>query len=165
MRRSLAPSQRNKLLLNDGDSNSAVNQAVRRNLNASDAGPGGTTTISRMPLFGFLEIPEKLNRQFRVPTGCVITEKTIELRKIKRLGKPNRFNIVRPGDNSNLLKQVQLRPSPDENADGDDDLEQLPTTASALPPFEPLVLWRDKEYAANCVEVSNWKHLTSCLLS
>ena len=31
--------------------------------------------ISRLPLFNFLEIPDHLNKQFKVPAGCVVTEK------------------------------------------------------------------------------------------
>ena len=29
--------------------------------------------IERMPLFGFLSIPENLNKQFKIPTGCKIS--------------------------------------------------------------------------------------------
>jgi hypothetical protein len=36
-------------------------------------------TISRLPLFGFLEIPEVLNKQFKVPSGCIITEELVAL--------------------------------------------------------------------------------------
>jgi hypothetical protein len=35
----------------------------------------GEMIIERMPMFGFLEIPSALNKQFRVPAGCVITKK------------------------------------------------------------------------------------------
>lgn len=30
-------------------------------------------TIERMPLFGFLTIPDALKRQFVIPKGCVVT--------------------------------------------------------------------------------------------
>jgi hypothetical protein len=34
----------------------------------------GDVVISRMPMFNFLEIPDSLRKQFKIPGGCLITE-------------------------------------------------------------------------------------------
>lgn len=67
MRRSLAPSQRGKVVVPSSSSSGpkAATKSDRDN----------EVTIARMPMFGFLEIPETLNKQFKIPAGCVITEK------------------------------------------------------------------------------------------
>lgn len=62
MRRSLAPSQRGSKPL------------VAVPVEKKPQNDGNQITISRMPMFGFLQIPEALNKQFKVPSGCVITE-------------------------------------------------------------------------------------------
>lgn len=65
MRRSLAPSQRRL-------SNEQKTKINTNNINK----PGdkdGDIVIERLPLFGFLSIPENLNKKFRVPSGCEIT--------------------------------------------------------------------------------------------
>lgn len=74
------------------------------------------------------------------------------MRKLKRLGNPNRFNIVRPGD---LGKGVFRSTTPFQQQFGDEEdaeEEQLPTTSN-LPPFEPLVLWADPNDPENKIEV------------
>jgi hypothetical protein len=43
--------------------------------NPVNAASDDMTTIERMPLFGFLSIPDNLKRRFKVPTGCLISEK------------------------------------------------------------------------------------------
>ncbi len=73
MRRSLAPSQQKlKPLLPPPAPSSSCGQKK-----ASNAATGGDDemTIRRMPMFGFLEIPDNLNKQFKIPSGCIITEK------------------------------------------------------------------------------------------
>lgn len=69
MRRSLAPSQRNKPILGQNDQVKPASTTKSSESNESDE-----MTIQRMPMFGFLEIPEGLNKQFKVPSGCEITE-------------------------------------------------------------------------------------------
>ena len=74
MRRSLAPSQLKK---NDSilpvDCEPAADSSNKRRLSSAP----GEVVIERMPLFGFLEIPGDLRKQFRVPTGCKITERYV----------------------------------------------------------------------------------------
>ena len=70
MRRSLAPSQKHKLLENKSAGTGSGRTNPTANANDDDM-----VTIQRMPLFGFLEIPKSLSQQFKVPTGCVLTEK------------------------------------------------------------------------------------------
>ncbi len=73
------------------------------------------------------------------------------MRKVKRLGTPKNFQIVRPGDYANtLVKHTGLS---SEDNDEDNEEEGLPTNVSSLPPFEPLVLWSHPEYSENKVEV------------
>jgi hypothetical protein len=73
------------------------------------------------------------------------------LRKVKRLGGPKQFHIVRPGDYANaLVRHTGL--SPDDGSEENDE-EGLPTSVSNLPPFEPLVLWSHPDDAENKVEV------------
>lgn len=79
-------------------------------------------------------------------------DRSIALRKVKRLGPPKNFHIVRPGDYANaLVKHTGF--SPEDNEDGENEEEDLPTNISSLPPFEPLVLWTHPDDAENKVEV------------
>ncbi len=71
MRRSLAPSQRGQLA---NDINKGGTSKTTTNANAVVK---EDVMISRLPLFGFLEIPEALNKQFKIPSGCIITERWI----------------------------------------------------------------------------------------
>lgn len=71
MRRSLAPSQ--VLKLKDGP----TDRTERSGADAPVLDDDGMTTIQRLPLFGFLEIPKEFNKQFKVPSGCVLTEKYV----------------------------------------------------------------------------------------
>lgn len=70
MRRSLAPSQRNKPVLDQNDATAKPASSTK----LSESNNKDEMTIERMPMFGFLEIPEGLNKQFKVPSGCEITE-------------------------------------------------------------------------------------------
>lgn len=65
MRRSLAPSQITNKKLNYNKPDSYEQTKCDSNM----------TTIERLPLFGFLEIPDNLNKQFKIPSGCSITKK------------------------------------------------------------------------------------------
>ena len=80
----------------------------------------------------------------------VLNNRGLALRKIKRLGTPNNFHIVRPGDYANnLIKHTQYSDSGSQ----DNDLEELPTNISSLPVFDPLVLWSHPDNAECKVEV------------
>lgn len=70
MRRSLCPSQTNNPLRRLNNEQNAIIHNDNNNISDKD-----TVTISRLPLFGFLEIPASLNKQFKLPSGCTITEK------------------------------------------------------------------------------------------
>jgi hypothetical protein len=69
MRRSLAPSQ----ILKPKEPSDISKQSNAGDKNASSE--DGMVTIQRLPLFGFLEIPQALSKQFKIPSGCVLTEK------------------------------------------------------------------------------------------
>lgn len=129
MRRSLAPSQRGSKPL------------VAVPVEKKPQNDGNQITISRMPMFGFLQIPEALNKQFKVPSGCVITEESIRLRKVKSLGGSRANCIIRPGQYQAFTKPSLLESSEEPLEDEENDEEGLPKVN--LPPFEPLVLWRD----------------------
>jgi hypothetical protein len=94
MRRSLAPSQRKELGGTGGNSSNRRHSAPGLTNGRGDGdGDEGDVVIQRMPLFGFLSIPKSLSQQFIVNTGCKVTEKGIALRKVKRLGPSNRYEI------------------------------------------------------------------------
>ena len=67
MRRSLAPSQ----ILKQKDAPTIHSETKKEGASDSD----GMVMIQRLPLFGFLEIPKDLSKQFKVPAGCILTEK------------------------------------------------------------------------------------------
>ena len=46
----------------------------RPSRNTSQAKEGDDMVIGRMPLFDFLEIPDSINKQFRLPQGCIVTK-------------------------------------------------------------------------------------------
>ena len=74
MRRSLAPSQIKKFIdeTQNGDKTCTATSNGQRGTRGGD---GKTDiTITTLPMFGFLEIPENLNKQFKIPSGCVITD-------------------------------------------------------------------------------------------
>lgn len=77
--------------------------------------------------------------------------RTLELRKTRRLGPPKQYQVVKPGDLSGLIRVSGLVAAPIED-DGNEE-EELPTTSSNLPPFEPLVLWQDANDPDNKIEV------------
>ena len=143
MRRSLAPSQIKKRT--SLGSSSVVKDEESSVNGGSDQGNTDTVTIQRLPLFGFLSIPNELKKPFKLPTGCVITEENIALRKKKTLGQ-RRTPIVVPGGYVAPLPRPQL-----EQLDVDDGDEK--GEESAYPPHEPLVLWRDPDDETNFVQV------------
>ena len=143
MRRSLAPSV---LKPNGASSHSTVRRSDPSN------SEDGTVTIQRMPLFGFLSIPDELKRQFKVPTGCVITEQSIALRKVKTLGGRKSFNLLRPSG-----EFVPQRFSPVVVSTLEEDIDRPSDAAPPdAPPFEPLVLWTDPIDSSHRVEVSTF---------
>ena len=74
------------------------------------------------------------------------------MRKIKRLGPPKQFQIVKPGDfTTGLIRKPLLQPQ-DQSYDEEAEEENLPT-AQNLPPFERLVLWTDPNDPENKIEV------------
>jgi DNA repair and recombination RAD54-like protein len=81
-----------------------------------------------------------------------LSDRSLALRKTKRLGSSKQFHIVRPGDYANALVK-HTGSTPDEDGGDDDGAEELPTSASNLPPFEPLVLWSQQDDPENKVEV------------
>jgi hypothetical protein len=144
MRRSLCPSQQGKRQSSGGGSQ-PLSSSTRTRRQADD----DEVVIERMPLFGFLEIPEQLHRHFRIPSGCKITQQSVELRKVKSLGPRKVFRNVMPGD----LKGLKLTPFQPVmmdcvGDDGDDDVEG--SIKAALPPHEPLVLWRESVPHSHC---------------
>jgi len=103
-----------------------------------------------LPLFGFLSIPNNLKSQFKVPTGCKITSKSIELRKVKSLGVKRNWQPLRPGELSSFRTTLSENNQP--YGEEDEDLEGLPNIES-LPPFERLILWRDDQDESHKIEV------------
>ena len=101
-----------------------------------------------MPLFGFLSIPDSMKRQFKVPSGCRITEQSIALRKIKTLGGRKSFQPLRPQGVAQFkrLSPLLAAAQEDEQLDGAD-------TAADLPPFERLVLWEATDGSGHRIEV------------
>lgn len=96
-----------------------------------------------MPLFGFLSIPDNLKKQFTIPKGCVITAESIRLRSVKTLGGNKRFPILKPGGMKSFMPMQPIGAAAEDDEDG---AEEIPT--GNLPPFEPLVLWREKRDTA-----------------
>ena len=67
MRRSFAPSQLHRQ--RDAPVKSTSNSTYKENQTDD------MVTIERLPLFGFLEVPQELTKQFKIPSGCIVTEK------------------------------------------------------------------------------------------
>ena len=109
--------------------------------------------IVRQPLFGFLEIPDSLRKQFVLPKGCVVTKETLELRKRKFLGGNKYFQPITPA----MLAGGFTRPTVLDGAaaigeeEDDGDMEGLPN--ENLAPFEPLVLWTSDSDPTHNIEV------------
>jgi SNF2 family DNA or RNA helicase len=75
--------------------------------------------------------------------------RTLELRKVKRLGPPKNFKIVRPGDFvSNFLK-----PQISDTAEEETNEEEIRVLSTSLPAFEPLVLWSNSDETDHKIEV------------
>lgn len=69
---------------------------------------------------------------------------------MKRLGPPNKFHIVRPGElNGFRITPKLFQPM----QDGLVDEEELPTSTEKFPPFEPLVLWTASDGSDHKIEV------------
>lgn len=156
MRRSLAPSLvKQRLSEGSGPSNGS---RLSISIDGGDASKdqdgvdsNGMITIQRVPLFGFLSIPDELRRQFKIPSGCVITEEGKQLRATKTLGASKRFEPLRPSG----VPQFQ-RLSPTElgtSAGEEEEIDQTGPSPAALPPFERLVLWMNPEDPDHVVEV------------
>ena len=71
MRRSACPSQVSKHPLIAPSSSST--SIVKKNDDGKNE-DGDASYFKRMPLFGFLEVPESLCKPFKIPTGCKITQ-------------------------------------------------------------------------------------------
>lgn len=76
MRRSLAPSQLEQRRKSGNLLPTSVCNSNSCHKN-SDANSDGSITIQRLPLFGFLSIPDRLHQQFVVNSGSTITEKYV----------------------------------------------------------------------------------------
>lgn len=109
---------------------------------------GDSETIQTMPLFGFLSIPDSMKRQFKVPSGCRITEQSIALRKIKTLGGRKSFQPLRPQGVAQFkrLSPVLTTTEEEEQLDG-------ATGASDMPVFDRLVLWEASDESGHKIEV------------
>jgi hypothetical protein len=113
----------------------------------------GMITIQRVPLFGFLSIPDELRRQFKIPSGCVITEEGKQLRATKTLGANKRFEPLRPSGMPQFQRLSPTDPAASGAASEDEDIEASTAPPAALPPFERLVLWMNPEDPEHVVEV------------
>lgn len=108
--------------------------------------------IQRMPLFTFLEVPDNLRKEFRIPNGCKLSRRSIELRNIKSLGGNRIFKRVTPADLNSSLPKIGF--IPDKGEDYDEEVEdEIGVCRSTIPPHEPLVLWVDENDQMNKVEV------------
>ena len=144
MRKSQAPSQLRLRLENSSFNPENVNNSKSSiGLKNNSENEENSQTIQRLPLFGFLEIPNNLRKQYVVPAGCQITKRSIELRATATLGsgwKKTPFLI--PGGLSSFVPVSGLVP---QTADDDNDSgEELPK--NFVPPHEPLILWKDPNY-------------------
>ena len=85
MRRSLAPSQKTNILpinpVHGGSSASSSllikpGKPIVCNPKKTESNESNKdVVITRMPMFGFLEIPDTLRKQFTLPSGCKVTQK------------------------------------------------------------------------------------------
>jgi DNA repair and recombination protein RAD54 and RAD54-like protein len=141
MRRSYAPSQVKHRASLGVSSNRTVARKSNNNDNKSDE-----ITIQRLPLFGFLSIPNDLKKQYKMPSGCVISAENIALRKTKTLGQ-RRMPLVVPGGYVAPL----TRPNMEDNLAADE--EESSSKGPEFPPHEPVVLWRDPGDDSNVVQV------------
>lgn len=142
MRRSFAPSQ-----VKQRSSLGISSRTGAKSTSKSSNDGGDEVTIQRLPLFGFLSIPNDLKKQFKIPSGCVISEESIALRRRKTLGQ-RRMPLVVPGG--------YVAPLPRPNAEvlvGSEEEEENSSKDSDFPPHEPVVLWRDPDDDTNVVQV------------
>eukprot|EP01038_Epipyxis_sp_PR26KG_P013185 gene13185-17668_t len=135
MRRSLAPSTvRNSISISSSDDRNNNKTKIPNN-------DENEVTIRRLPLFGFLEIPDNLSKQFKIPSG------NLELRKVKSLGPAKLTSCLKPGQLGVFVRPtIATEEQQDENEE-----EQLPK--ANLPPFVPLILWQDPNDELQKVEV------------
>jgi hypothetical protein len=111
-------------------------------------------TIQRVPLFGFLSIPDELRRQFKIPSGCVITEESKQLRATKTLGANKRFEPLRPSGVPQFQRLSPIDPAVSGSSLEEEDIEaSAGAPSSVLPPFERLVLWMNPDDPDHVVEV------------
>lgn len=157
MRRSLAPSVIKSNLKSDGGNNNETNNHNNSSRSLSSLPLNNENSnndemiIKQMPLFGFLSIPEGLAKQFTIPTGCLVTKESLELRKCRSLGAKRLFKRITPADlNSSLPRPTVMVPMLAEEGEEE---EEMGVCTSAIPPHEPLVLWTDPQDETNTVEV------------
>jgi DNA repair and recombination RAD54-like protein len=141
MRRSLAPSQIKANLLNGNDASKST--ATKSDTRDKE----GSVLIQRLPLLPFLNIPDHLRRSFVLPKGCVLTEQSLALRKIKTLGPKKNFQVIKPGE----FKAAPLTSCVSYDDDEADD--NVAALTASHPVHEPLVLWQDPNDDTNKVEV------------
>lgn len=147
MRRSFAPSQVKQRASLGSSGRTDAKSTSKSNNNRSAGEDEEYNTIQRLPLFGFLSIPNDLKKQFKIPSGCVISEESIALRRTKTLGQ-RRMPLVVPGG--------YVAPLPSSNVvdtSGAEEEEESSSSGSEFPPHEPVVLWRDPEDETNVVQV------------
>jgi len=158
MRRSLAPSvlktnssnNNNNGIASNNNSNGSLSSLV---VSANNNKNNDTIIIKQMPLFGFLSIPEALCKQFSIPSGCLVTKESLELRKSRSLGAKRLFKKITPADlNSSLPRPTLMVPM--QTGEGEEDEEEMGgLCTNAIPPHEPLVLWVDPQDETNTIEV------------
>lgn len=136
MKRSMAPSQL-KLQRNGTPSTASAKNNAR-------------TTIETMPMFGFLSIPETMKKQFEVPSGCVITEQSLALRKIKTLGGKKSFQPLRPLGFAQFKRLSPILGGPPEE---EEEILDDESKATEVPLFEPLVLWEAQDGSDHKISV------------
>lgn len=147
MRRSQAPSQvRQRASLGISSSRTFTGN-IRASKTTRKGGGEDEITIQRLPLFGFLSIPNDLKKQYKTPSGCVITAESIALRRTKTLGQ-RRMPLVVPGGYVAPLPQSIM-----ENISGADEEECNSSKQSEFPAHEPVILWRDPEDESCVVQV------------
>ena len=115
MRRSLAPSQvqkRRELAASSGENGDGSSRGSR---NDGSGDESGNIIIERQSFMGVLSIPAKdqkrynVNTQFKLPEGCRVTKRSVELRKVKVMGSGwHKTPFLRPGSLGNCLVSYLL---------------------------------------------------------
>jgi DNA repair and recombination RAD54-like protein len=149
MRRSLAPSQHKLSSSSASSLSKSVNQAHENSPRSRSNAAASTIIIQRLPIIPFLSIPDNLCRSFTLPKGCILTEESIALRRVKTLGGRKSFQAIRPGE----YKPPPLPIVGSFGGDEDDAEAVADANKMNLPPFEPLILWQDPMDPDNKIEV------------